>query len=550
MLIPFRALLSELSRPHQTLLRTQILHAFIIKTHLSRDPFYATRLVRLYAINNDLSSAHQLFDETPQRSIFLWNSIIRAYAKTHLFSDAFALFKRMLSLETSPDNFTFACILRACSEKADINGLEIVHGLGVVLGFGLDSVCCSALVSAYSKLGHLDKASRVFYGILEPDLVLWNSMISGYGCCGNWEKGMELFRKMRELGKCPDSYTVVGLSIGLTDPTLLRIGESVHGFCVKCNFGWIGHVNSVLVNMYSRLKCMDSAYKLFNSLLQPDLVTWSALITGFSQAEQHNLALDFFRKMNLEGRKPDHVLISSALAAAAQTAIVRPGCELHGYAIRHGCHSEVTVSSALIDMYAKCGYLGLGMKLFKSMPKKNIVSYNSIIACLGLYGFAAEAFQIFEEVLSEGIRPDESTFAALLGACCHSGLVDTGREYFRRMRDEFGILPKNEHYVHMVKLIGMAGELTEAFELVQSLQQPADSSIWGALLSCCNVHENYELAEVVAENLFKSKQTKNSYKVMLSNIYASDGRWDDVQKLRFDAEDLKGKIPGIAGLIV
>ncbi|KAL3512768.1 hypothetical protein ACH5RR_025485 [Cinchona calisaya] len=546
MLIPVRALVSELSKTHQTLSKTKNLHAFIIKTQLSNDPFYATRLSRFYAINNELISAHQLFDKTPQRSIYLWNSIIRAYAKSHLFSDAFALFRRMLSSETKPDSFSFACLLRACSEKADLNWLRIVHGIVVVSGFGLDSICSSALVSAYSKLGRADEASRIFYGILEPDLVLWNSMISGYGCSGNWYKVLELLKRMRTMGMSPDSYTMVGLIMGLTDPSLVRIGESIHGYCLKCGFDSNDHVNSVLVSMYSRFKSLDSACKLFCCLSQPDLVTWSALITGFSQTEQHMLALDFFKKMNMESKKPDPILIASVLAASAQMAMIKPGCEIHGYAIRHGCDLDVMVSSALIDMYAKSGFLELGIQIFKNMPKKNIVSYNALISSLGLYGLATEAFQMFEEVLLEGFRPDGTTFAALLGACCHARLVDAGREYFRRMKDEFGILAETEHYVHTVKLLGMAGELKEAYELAQSLPQPADSAIWGALLTCCDTHEDYELAEIVAECLFKTKPGKSSYRVMLSNVYAGDGRWKDVQNLRADTGNLKGKIPGIS----
>ncbi|CAI9115570.1 OLC1v1016498C1 [Oldenlandia corymbosa var. corymbosa] len=452
----------------------------------------------------------------------------------------------MQSSDTKPDSFTFACLARACSEKFDIKGLRSLHASMVVSGFGLDSICSSALVSAYSKLGHTNEAGTVFCGILEPDLVLWNSMISGYGSGGNPSKGLELFNRMRKLGERPDGYTIVGLVVGLTDPNLVPIGELIHGFCLKSGFDSNNHVNSALVSMYSRFKCMVSACKLFSNLSQPDLVTWSSLITGFSLSGEHAVALDFFRDMTMEGKRPDHVLIASALAGAAQIAIVKPGIEIHGYAIRHGMEFHVLVSSALIDMYAKCGFLDSSIKVFKIMPERNIISYNSIISILGLYGLANEAFLLFEEVLQDGLKPDENTFAAILGACCHSGLVDAGREYMRRMKDEFSISAKTEHYVFLVKLLGMAGELKEGYELIQSLEEPVDSGIWGALLSCCNVHGNHEMAEIVADNLSKSENYKSSYEVMLCNAYASDGRWDDVQKIRADSKALKWKVPGIS----
>lgn len=453
----------------------------------------------------------------------------------------------MLTSETRPDNFTFACLSRAFSDRFDVAGLRVVHGGLIVSGLGLDSIASSALVTAYSKVGLVDDAGRVFAGMIEPDLVLWNSMISGYGSYGDWDKGMRLFATMRRVGKQPDGYTMVGLISGLTDPSLLGIARGIHGFCYKIGLDSNAHVGTVLVSMYSKCKCLTSAYRVFDDLSHPDLVTWSALITGFSRSGDNEKALRFFHRMNTGGRKADSVLIASALAATAQLAIVRPGIEIHGYAVRHYFDWEVIVSSALVDMYSKCGFMGLGIKVFKNMPQRNIVSYNSVIACFGLYGCASEAFEMFRGMLEEGLKPDETTFSALLCACCHAGLVKEGWAIFRRMEDEFGIIPKVEHYIHLVKLLGMEGELEEAYDLIITLPEPIDSGIWGALLSCCDVHKNSKLAEFVAQRIFDNKIEKNTYKVMLSNLYACGGRWDEVKQMR---EDMVGKgnmkLPGVS----
>nr|POE95912.1 putative pentatricopeptide repeat-containing protein [Quercus suber] len=332
---------SELSKIFQSLSRTKQLHALIIRTHLSCDPFYATRIVRFYAINNDIHSAHNLFNKTPQRSVFLWNSIIRAYAQAQNFCEAQSLFKMMLRTETRPDCFTYACIIRACSENFNLGALRLVHGGVIVSGLGLDSICGSAFVTAYSKLGLVDEASVVFHGIPEPDLVMWNSMISGYGCHGFWDKGLQLFSRMRNEGTQPDGYTIVGLLSGLAYSSLLSIGQGIHGFCLKSGFDFNAHVGSVLVSMYSRFKCMNSAYRVFSNLSQLDLVTWSALITGYSQSGDYEKALFFFKKLNMQGKMADPILIASVLAAVAQFANVVPGCEIHGYVLRHGFESDV-----------------------------------------------------------------------------------------------------------------------------------------------------------------------------------------------------------------
>uniref|UniRef100_A0A803L8H3 Peptidase A1 domain-containing protein n=1 Tax=Chenopodium quinoa TaxID=63459 RepID=A0A803L8H3_CHEQI len=137
-----------------------------------------------YALNGDLTSAHQLFDESPQRSIYLWNSIIRACAQVHDFKNAFHLFNQLLRSELCPDNFTFACILRACYENNDVEGVRLVNGGLVVSGLQMDSICGSSLVKAYSKLRFVDDASKVFNGVVDPDLATWNLLIRGYGYCG------------------------------------------------------------------------------------------------------------------------------------------------------------------------------------------------------------------------------------------------------------------------------------------------------------------------------------------------------------------------------
>ncbi|XAR50222.1 hypothetical protein NMG60_11004490 [Bertholletia excelsa] len=296
MSVQFRSLLLELSKLHLTLSKTQQLHALISKTHLSYDPFYATRIVRFYAINCDLTSARNLFDETPHRSIYLWNSIIRAYAQVYKFADAFFLFKQMFRSVTKPDNFTFACVIRACTENFNVEGLRLVHGGVVVSGLGWDSIVSSALVTAYSKLGLIAEASMVFHGIPEPDLALCNAMISSYANFGYWDKGLQLFSMLRTMGKQPDGYTLVGLISSLVDPSLLEIGQGIHGVCLKCGFDSNAHIGSVLVAMYSRCQCLDSAVRVFNSLLQPDLITWSALITGFSKSKESEKALTFSEK--------------------------------------------------------------------------------------------------------------------------------------------------------------------------------------------------------------------------------------------------------------
>ncbi|KAJ0104618.1 hypothetical protein Patl1_18110 [Pistacia atlantica] len=385
--------------------------------------------------------------------------------KPSQLNDAISLFKNMLRTEIRPDNFTYACIIRACSESFDLEGLRLVHGM-VVSGLGLDSVTSSALVTAYSNLSLIDDASKVFIELAALEL----------------------------------------------DATRREKARWVY-------FGWVdlGFKGIEIVTYRPR-----NSWILFAKV--PDLVTWSALITGYSQYGDYEKALYYFRKMHIEGKKADPVLIASVLVAAAQSTNVWSGSVVHGYVIQRGFELSVVVSSALTDMYSKCGFVDLGIHVFETMRERNIVTYNTVIRGLALHGFASQAFKMFEEIIAEGLKPDESTFAALLCACCHCGLVNNGLEIFRQMMEDFRIQARTEHYVYIVKLLGTVGNLEEAYNFILSLPKPVDSGIWGALLSCCDVHQNSELAEIGAQLLFKNDPNKGAYRVMLSNIYASNGR--------------------------
>ncbi|XP_010521030.1 PREDICTED: putative pentatricopeptide repeat-containing protein At1g64310 [Tarenaya hassleriana] len=544
----FRVIISEFAKTFQTMVSTEKLQAFVAKTHLARDPFFATKLVRLYTLNGDLHSARKVFDETPQKSVFLWNSIIRAYSQARQMGDAVSLFYEMLGSDTMPDNFTYACLVRGFSESFDSKGLRRVHGGVIVSGLGFDHICGSAVVTAYSKLCLVGEATKVFHSIPDPDVVLWNAMISGYGSCGFWDKGISLFSLMLHLGKRPDFYTMAGLTAGLSNCGLLIIGQSVHGFCLKVNLDYEVHVGSALVSMYSRCKCIDSAYRMFLTVPEPDLVAWSSLITGFSRCMNHKEALFWFSKLNMScKKKPDCILVACVLGSCAELSNPMQGKEVHGHVLRQGLELDIMVCTSLIDFYSKCGSLDSAINVFAGMAEKNVVSFNAIILGLGLHGFASIAFEKFKDMLEMGIRPDEGTFSALLCTCCHSGLLDKGREFLRIMRNEFGLEPRPEHHVYMVKLLGMEGKLEEAFGFVSSLQEPIDSGIWGALLACCESHGDAHLAEVVAEKLFESDPEKSAYKVMLSNVYARHGRWDEVKILRDGiSESKEGKVPGIS----
>ncbi|KAL0643924.1 hypothetical protein Bca4012_042214 [Brassica carinata] len=224
--------------------------------------------------------------------------------------------------------------------------------------------------------------------------------------------------------------------------------------------------------MYSSCKCIASACGVFSGISEPtDLVACSSLINGYSKCGYHKEALCLFNELRMSGKKPDSVLVAIVLGSCAELSDSLYGQEVHSYVIRQGLELDIKTCTQNV------GFL----TLFAKVPEKSVVSFNSVILGLGLHGFASSAFEMFNEMLEMGLKPDEVTFSALLCTCCHAGLLHECQEMFMRMKREFGVEQRTEHHVYIVKLMGMAGKVEEAFEFVMSLRRPIDTGIWGAL---------------------------------------------------------------------
>jgi pentatricopeptide repeat protein len=519
-----------------SLSHTKQLHALLIvasPSSASGPADFRLLVLRSYAARGDLSSARRLLDEAARpASPLLYNALIRAHARRLDLSAALALFARMRRSATPPDAHTFACVLRACAESSRPDAVKVVHGVATSCGMCSRPIVLSALVSGYAKVGLVDNARSVFDGLCEPDLVLWNSMMSAYGYQGMWYDGLQMFSLMRRAGEQPDGYSMVGLISCFWNPEILAFGQAVHAMCVKGGYDSGHHVRSTLVSMYMRCGCMESGQSLFDSLPDADLITWSSLITGLMQTGKYEESFDLFRRMCFTGRRPDGILIACVLSVCASTAAVSCTREVHCYAVRLGVDMDIRVSSSLMDAYAKCGFTELGYWVFRQLPNKNSVMYNTVISNLGSHGFATKAIEVLDEMVNDKLRPDGATFSALLAACCHVGHLEEGWKLFRRMRDEFKIVVEVEHYVYMVRLLATFGQLKEAYDLIRTMQIQPDCGVWGALLWGCCVHRDSSLGRIVAEKLFELNSEKAAYRVMLSNLYASQEMWWDAEEVR------------------
>lgn len=243
-------------------------------------------------------------------------------------------------------------------------------------------------------------------------------------------------------------------------------------------------------------------------------------------------ALNLFGQMQPTGVKPDSVTYASILPACGNLAALEYGKQFHKDIIRSGFQSDIFVGNALVDMYAKCGSVWEAFKVFEKIGKRNVISWTAMIAGYAMNGHGKEAIKLFQQMQQSSTKPNHITFVGVLSACCHAGLVDDGWQYFHCMVRDYHIMPYMEHYCCMVDLLGRAGFLDEAEDFINKMPLKPDTSIWASLLGACTIHSNIDLGERVAECLFELEPKNPAHYVLLSNLYAVAGRWDDKEKVR------------------
>ncbi|KAI4970728.1 hypothetical protein ZWY2020_001642 [Hordeum vulgare] len=288
-----------------------------------------------------------------------------------------------------------------------------------------------------------------------------------------------------------------------------------------------------IVVAYTRSGDMGSAEEVFAQCPLKDMVAWTAMLTGYAQNSMPAKALEVFDRMATIGMGIDEVSLTGAISACAQLGAVRRAAWVQEIAERNGFGQNVVVGSGLVDMYAKCGLIDEARSVFDGMQEKNVYTYSSMIVGLASHGRAREAIALFKDMVRRAdVVPNHVTFIGLLTACSHAGMVRDGRFYFAQMKDKYGILPSPDHYTCMVDLLGRAGLVDEALDLVKSMTVEPHGGVWGALLGACRIHGNTEVAKVAAEHLFKLEPEGIGNYVLLSNTLASAGKWEEVSQVR------------------
>ncbi|KAK4478087.1 hypothetical protein RD792_017352 [Penstemon davidsonii] len=485
---------------------------------------------------------------------------IRYLSQQGKFPEALSLYVQMHGSGLLPNTFAVSSALKASARILCKVGGVMIHGQVKKLGLCKVVFVQTALLDFYSKIGDMEVARNVFDEITERNVVSWNSILAGYVRCGDLAMAQNLFDEMPVRDVVSWNSMVFGYARGndmekactlfreMPERNPASWNAMIAGY-VECGkiemarsfFDAMPRRNNVsyitMISAYSKYGNVESAIELFNEKGEKDLLLYNAMISSFAQNNRAKEALQLFDEMLQSNAniQPDGMTLTSAISACSQLGDLKFGKWIESYMSKSGIKMDDHLATSLIDLYTKCGHIDKAYDLFHSLQKRDLVAYTAMILGCGINGRAKDAIKLFEEMMNANIIPNQVTFTGILTAYNHVGLVKEGYNCFMSLQ-KHGLVPTVDHYAIVVDLLGRAGQLEDAYELIKSMHVQPHAGVWGALLLACSLHNNVELAEVAAKNCFELEADSSGYHSLLANIYASAGRWDDVKRLRGEIE--------------
>ncbi|XP_007015025.2 PREDICTED: pentatricopeptide repeat-containing protein At1g71420 [Theobroma cacao] len=528
------------------------LHHFMLAyfPNNTSDLFVANHLINMYSKCGYLSYAQQLFDAMRERNVVSWTALVSGYAQRGRGLECFRLFLGML-VECRPNEFAVTSVLSSC----DCFRGKQVHALASKMGLDASVYVANALITMYSKSYKIEEAWTLFKSMHYWSLVSWNSMIAGFQLAKLGMQGIGVFAKMHDVGIGFDRATLLSVFSSLCGSSGIDVDLGLKFcfqlFCLSVKTGFISEVEvaTAFMKAYSDLGGdVSEFYQLFlETTCGQDIVFWTSMITTFAEHDPVE-AFFLYRRLLREDLTPDWYTFSIVLKASAGFVTEHQASAIHSQVIKAGFEDETVLKNALIHAYARCGSVALSKQVFEEMGCRDLVSWNSMLKAYGLHGKAKEALQLFPQM---DVKPDTATFVALLSACSHSGLVEEGIRIFDSMFKNHGIIPQLDHYACMVDILGRAGRIIEAEELISRMPMEPDSVVWSALLGSCRKHGETRLAKIAAAKLKKMEPKNSLGYVQMSNIYSSGGSFNEAGTIR---KEMNGsgvkKEPGLSWIEV
>ncbi|KAM5577163.1 pentatricopeptide repeat-containing protein [Rosa sericea] len=450
-----------------------------------RDVVTWNALITGYWKNGYFQESKRLFESMPLRNVVSWNSMIAGCVENGMVDEAFDYFRAMPKRNIASWNAMISGFLK-CDRLEEASRLFEEMPCRNVVSY-------TAMIDGYAKRGEVEKARALFDVMPRKNAVSWTVLISGYVENGRFDEARELYKQMPE-------------------KNVVAVTAMITGCCKEGK--------------------MEEARDLFDEIQFKDDVCWNAMITGYAQNGRGEEALKLHSQKLKIGLHPDNWTLVSVLMACSTLASLKDGRQAHVLIIKHGLESNVSISNALITTYCRCGAILDSELAFKQIESPDLVSWNTIVAAYAQHGLYEKALAFFNQMRLSGFEPDGITFLSVLSACARVGKVNESMDLFDSMVNKYGISPGSEHYACLIDLLSRAGQLEKACKMIQEMPFEADFGIWGALLAASSVHSNVEIGELAAKNMLDLDPLSSGPYVILSNMYAAAGKWNDVARVR------------------
>ncbi|KAH7426734.1 hypothetical protein KP509_10G014900 [Ceratopteris richardii] len=507
-----------------------LVHGLLIQSGLKTDNPIENSLIDMYMKCGSLEDARKLFLSFSHLDVVAWSAFINGFTQNGRAEEALQLFWKMLDF-LQPNHFTFACALKACSCLKDLCQGMLIHMTLVISAHDLDDYVQSTLMNMYLKCQSSENAENIFEKLSKPHLVDWSTMICGSTISKGNIEFIHLNQVMQEEGVSFDRISFTGMLKACSTMLMVVEARLIHSQILESSCEGDRFIGSSLIDTYSKCRSMEDAQCVFDHVSDKDVVIWGIIMTGYLDHGLNQKVLSLWHQLVANSVEFNNVVIVPALKACCNLTALGEGKLIHICALESGFDLDMYIGSSLINMYSKFGSLPDACRVFECLPKKNVVIWTAMIAGCADQSEYKIALKYFQGMQNAGLEPDIQTFMCLLTACSHVGSTDDYHAHMNFMEDKHGIVPTIDHFNCIADMLGRAGLVQEAKDLLET-KTAADNMVgWMSLLNSCQTHGNLKDGNTCLEHIMALDRKHAAGYMLMSKAYATAGMWGNVDTL-------------------
>ncbi|XP_030506963.2 pentatricopeptide repeat-containing protein At4g13650 [Cannabis sativa] len=462
------------------------IHGLVFKGGFSSERYVCNALVTLYARSGNLISSEKVFSAMQNRDGVSYNSLISGLAQSGFGDRALKLYEKMQHDRLKPDCVTVASLLSACASVGALDKGKQLHSYAIKAGMSSDIIIEGSLLDLYVKCSDLHTAYEFFITTETENVVLWNVMLVAYGQLEDLSQSFEIYRQMLIEGIIPNEFTYPSILRTCTAVGQLDLGEQIHTQVIKTGFQLNVYACSVLIDMYAKIGKLDTALEILRRLKEEDVVSWTAMIAGYTQHDMFSEALKLFVEMENRGIKPDNIGFASAITACAGIKSLAWGKQIHARSCILGYSDDISIQNALVSLYARCGSIQEAYLAFEKNDSKDNISWNALISGFAQSGYCEEALQVFSEMNRAGVKANLFTFGSTVSAAANLANVKQGTQ-FHAMIIKTGYSSETEVSNVLITLYAKCGRIDDAQREFSEMPEKNEVS-WNAMITGYSQH--------------------------------------------------------------